>query len=100
MRMIGSRLASMTFFFLPMAFCARGARWQCVFSASSYSSLGRKVSLGEAGGWPPPLRIPILPNEQSHLPNHLSREHTDFFAGNCCPPTPRPANVRKVVELP
>jgi len=83
MRMIGSRLASMTFFFLPMAFCARGARWQCVFSASSYSSLGRKVSLGEAGGWPPPLRIPILLNEQSHLPNHLSREHTDFFAGNC-----------------
>ena len=34
------------------------------------------------------------------MPNHLSREHTDFFAGNCCPPTPRPANVRKVVELP
>jgi hypothetical protein len=48
MKMIGSRLVSGTHFILPMAFCDWGARWQCVFSASSYSSLGLKVVLGAA----------------------------------------------------
>jgi hypothetical protein len=83
MKMIGSRLASMTFFFVPMAFCAWGARWQPDFSASSYSSLRLNVSLSEVGGWPSSFEIPKLPNKQSHAPNHLSNEQTHFFAGNC-----------------
>jgi hypothetical protein len=83
MKMIGSRLASMTVFFLPMAFCAWGARWRHVFSASSYSSLRLNVSLGEVGGRPASFKIPNLLNKQSHAPNHLSNEQTHFFAGNC-----------------
>jgi hypothetical protein len=37
----------------------------------------------EDGGWPPSSRIPNLLNKQTHTPNHLSKERTDYFAGNC-----------------
>jgi hypothetical protein len=73
------------FFFLRVACCASGARRPCILPAFFCPSLGWNISLGKAGGWPLSFRMPNLPNQQSHSPNHLSREQTDNFAGNCWP---------------
>jgi len=64
-----------------MAFCAWGARWQCVFSASSYSSLGRKVSLGEAGAWPPSFEYPIYLTSKVARPTICPGSRQIFSSG-------------------